>query len=208
MLQAKAQNLVILCTASLIPAQFEQRKKEYIEALKQLPQLAVPFYVVENHLVGGPSFLDDYCSNVFYFACNNINLRNKGVNEAISMLKALELLNLNDETMVIKLTGRYQLRHFALFKLIKENPDCDAFVKYDSYGQVYTGCYAMRYHCMKKMVQEMDLHRMEVEMISIEKVVADFIHNNINAKKIYILQDLGIMAHFFGDGSQITSMEL
>lgn len=206
--QIESQKLVILCTASLIPVRFEERKNEYIEVLSQLRGLKIPFYVVENHLASGPSFLNDYCDNVLYVACNNMSMRNKGVNEAFSMVKALDSLELDGQDMVIKLTGRYSFRHFNLLKLIEANNNYDVFVKYDFCGQVYTGCYAMRYHYMKKMVNQMDLARMESEMISIETVVADFVSRQVNSEKVHVVEDLGIMARFFGDGSQINSMEL
>lgn len=203
-----AQEAIILCTASLIQTKFNERKHEYVTALQLLQQQSIPFYIVENHLPSGPSFLDDYCSNVLYVASNNKNMRNKGVNEAISMIKALEQLNFNDQMMIIKVTGRYCFKNFNFIKLVTNNPSYDVFVKYDEHGQVYTGCYAIRAHQMKKMLHAMNAERMESEMISIEAAVADFIKNNIAVEKIYVVPELGITANFFGDGSQIISVEI
>ena len=69
-----AQEAIILCTASLIQTKFNERKHEYVTALQLLQQQSIPFYIVENHLPSGPSFLDDYCSNVLYVASNNKNM--------------------------------------------------------------------------------------------------------------------------------------
>lgn len=203
-----AQKIVILCTASLIPTKFEQRKTEYCQALEQLTKQPYPIFIVENHLLQGPSFLSDYTTNIVYLGCNNTTLANKGVNEAQAMLGALEQFDFEDDTIIVKVTGRYPFKNFDFLRMIEDNPVYDAFVKYDPHGQVYTGCYAMRCNFMRQMLKQFDFDCMEGEMISIEAAVAQYIKEQLPKSKLCVVKDLGIIANFFGDGSHIITMDL
>ncbi len=202
------QPIVILCTGALIQQKSEERKAEYITVLNILNQQPLPVFFVESCSTEGFSYLNDYCSHVFYSHSNNFKLKNKGVNEAKAMIKALKYFNFDDDILIIKLTGRYPFNNFNFINLILQNQSYDAFVKYDNHGQVYTGCFAMRCKHMKNMLSQLNLAAMETHMINIEAEVASFIHKNITPDRIYEVSSLGITARFFGHDGTLDIQKL
>ena len=202
------QPIVILCTGALISQKFEERKTEYITVLNILNRQPLPVFFVESCTVENFSYLNDYCEHVFYSHSNNFSLKNKGVNEAKAMIKALEYFNFDDDSLIIKLTGRYPFNNFDFINLILNNQSYDAFIKCDSQGQVYTGCFAMRCKHMKNMIAQLNLVGMEKHMINIEAEVARYINKNILSHTIYPVSSLGITARFFGNGGILDIQEL
>lgn len=197
-------DLKIICTAALIQNQFENRKKEYIKSFNFLKQIGFEPYIVES-CVSGPTFLDQFSKNVFYSKTNNLNLRNKGVNEAQSLRAALKKFPLKDEDLILKLTGRYFFHTNNFIKLIDTNPTYDCFVKLDQFGQVFTGCFAMRFKYFKDLFEQLDLDKMESKMISIESAVAEYIKFNSSKLKVFFVEQLDLTANIFGYGNcQIT----
>lgn len=173
-----SQETRVLCTSALLEANYETRKNEYISSFKALEAMGSKPYLVEAIAQSGPTFLENYSDRVFYSRVNDHWLRNKGVNEARSMLAAFEHFNFKDNDMILKLTGRYLFNSDSFLKLIENNCDVDAFIKKDEYGQVFTGCFAMRCKYFKAMLRQLDLEKMERSMINIEREVANYIEKN------------------------------
>lgn len=169
----------ILCTAALINNQYEMRKQEYIDCLKQLSKFSYKPLVVES-CVQGPTFLDDYAT-VFYSQTNNPNLRNKGVNEAVSMLAACSYFNFQDDDIVVKLTGRYCFYSDQFLKTITQHPEIDIFVKEFSDGQMSTSCFAIRFKLLKEFLTHIDYNWMERNMVNVERVFAHYVNRCVAA---------------------------
>ncbi len=188
----------ILCTAALIPHQYEMRKTEYIDSLQKITQFGYPSYVVES-CTQGPTFLDDYATYVFYAKTNNPKLRNKGVNEALSMLACFRFFHFDDDDIIIKLTGRYCFHSDKFLKLIEQNQSIDIFVKKFDDGQIFTGCFAMRYKYLKHMLEQIDYSRMEKNMINFEQETAHYIAHLKNISLLEI-NHFDLKVNFFGTG--------
>lgn len=171
----------IILTTALTSNYFEFRKEQYLKSFNILNDFGFKdFYIVEALSKHGPTFLEQYCNNVFYSQRNNPSLRNKGINEAKTILEALHNFNFDDEDMIIKMTGRYHWLSNGFFMLVQNNQDADAIVKYDSVGQVHTLAYAMRCKHLKEMLRTMPYTFMESHMINLEHEVAQY----INKKKL------------------------
>ena len=98
----KAEVRVIL-TAALTNNHFELRKNQYIKSLDILSSYDYQNpYIVEALKKTGPTFLDEYSTNVFYSTCNNPSLKNHGVNEARSLLEALNYFEFADDDIILK----------------------------------------------------------------------------------------------------------
>jgi len=177
-----SQETRVLCTSALLVNNFETRKLEYITSLEFLSARDYKPYVVEAIAQKGPTFFEDFTDQIFYSRVNNPGLQNKGVNEARSIMAALEHFNFKDNDMILKLTGRYLFNSDSFLRLVENNCDVDAFIKKDEYGQVFTGCFAMRCKYFKDMLRQLDLERMESSMISIEREVANYIGRNAHLK--------------------------
>jgi len=192
----------ILYTAALIDKHFEGRKQEYLHSLGNIYMLGFEPYIVEACKKAGPTFFDEHCKHVFYAKSNNPRLKNKGVNEASTMLESLNYFDFDDEDMILKITGRYYLKSDFLIQMIKNNPEHDAFVKLDPHGQVFTGCFAMRYKDFKQMLEQLDFAYMEKYMINIEREVADYLrYRNIKTLKLH---KVDVAAKIFGTGASYS----
>lgn len=197
----------IVASAAIIDNQFELRKKQYIYSLEVLNNFGYEPYIVEACLSSGPSFLDQYCSKVYYAHTNDSTLRNKGVNEARSLLAFFDQCNFKDDDMIIKITGRYFFENDFFIKLVESTPEIDAIAR--GWGQadpsiaIFTGCFAMRYKHFKKMIKEINFERMEAEWIDIERIAARYLNKIIKEEKAKVLyiDKIFMGAHIFYGGT-------
>ncbi len=202
LLKLMKRNIRVVCTAAIIPRRYEQRKNQYIRSIQTLEGHGYSPYVVES-CVAGPTFLDEYCNNVCYTLSNNAYLKNKGVNESVSLLMALQKWNFNDDDIILKLTGRYVLQFDKLLRLLEEADDVAAVAKFEQMDRssVLTGCFAMRYDLMKQMYASYDYEKLEKEMICIEHEVGPYLEQlEKEGFKLIRLGLLGIEANVFGGG--------
>jgi hypothetical protein len=199
LLKLMKRNIRVVCTAALIPMRYEKRKNQYIRSLQALVSYGYNPYVVES-CAAGPTFLDEYSNNVCYTLSNDARLKNKGVNESVSLLKALEEWNFNDEDIILKLTGRYFLQSDKLLRVLEELDDVAAVAKFGkfNYPYVLTGCFAMRCDLMKQMYASFDYQKLEKEMICIEDEVGRYLDAlQKKGKKLIRLEHLGVEANVF-----------
>lgn len=194
----KQNNIKILYTSALIPHKFEERKQEYIRCLKTLESYGFKeqVYIAESGPYTPLSFFENYCDHVFYANTNDASLINKGVNEAKATIAAFDYFDFDDEDMIVKITGRYLFNNDYFLQLVKTHPEMDAFASYfeDKNRGVTTGCFAMRYKYYKQMVEELDLEKMEENLIDVEWEVAQFLEKMGKGKVMY-LDKVGISAN-------------
>ena len=169
----------IICTAALLDRQYEMRKQEYIKGIEKIKQFGFTPYIVES-CKNGPTFLDSLSAKVWYAKTNDANLKNKGVNEARAMLDFFDHTNFSDDDMIVKITGRYLFLDENFLNYLAGHPTCDAVVKFgfapDRYDKaIYTACFAMKYkHCIK-FLRQLNLQKMETQMIDIEHELAEYV---------------------------------
>jgi hypothetical protein len=187
-----APSIRILCTAALIQNQWELRKQEYCTAINLIKSFGYPTYIVES-CSQGPTFLNDLSENVFYSQSNIAWLRNKGINEALSMLFFLEQCDFDDNDIIVKFTGRYIFTSNQFLNIVASHPEIDAFVRFNPFGEVYESCYALRFKYLKEMLYQIDYVKMEKEMINIGHEVAHYIVN-IKSLPCIAVSELGIDA--------------
>jgi len=142
----------IILTAALTDNHFEFRKNQYIESLNILADYGYQNpYIVEAIKKVGPTFLDDYSTNVFYATCNNPSSINHGANEARTLLEALEHFQFADDDIILKLTGRYQLLSDRLLRIIKKNQN-----NFDAFISDYTSKYLLPRYCHEMQIFQRD----------------------------------------------------
>lgn len=194
----------VVCTTALTKNHFDFRKQQYCQAFEMLRTLGCDNpYIIEACKNNAPSFLDLYSQYVFYATVNDPTLRNNGINEAKTLLEGCAYFNFYSEDMIIKLTGRHRVTSDYLLKIVKENPEIDAFVKINSDGNVYTIGFAMRYKYLREMLENIDYAELERGMIPIEYRVGDFIKRkkkDPNFKVLY-LEKLDIQADPYGSST-------
>lgn len=217
--------LRIVSTAALINDDYSHRKSEYIDSILMLNKFGYEPYVIEAILTTGPSFLDDYCKNVFYSKNHDFSvtdIRNKGINEARTLIDGLNYFDFHSDDMIIKLTGRYLLKSDKFIKLVEDNPDVDVFIKYiymksqksptnTNGAWPITCCFAMRCCYMKDMLESLDYQKMEQDFSYLEHEVYKYLQRKLQDEsgiKIKLVPKLNLSARVIGDGHRHSILEL
>ncbi len=177
------------------------RMDEYLYSLKTLQAFGYEPYIVESVKSHGPTFFDEHAKYICYTGTSNPRLRNKGVNEFISIREAFNNYQFDDNDMIVKMSGRCYFASDMFLKNIEKKPEIDAFVKYDRNRQVFTGCFALRAKYFKELLANIDFVAAERHMINLERIVADHIikirKQGANIEEIF---EIGMIAHYFCDG--------
>lgn len=191
--------LKVIFTAALIENQWEMRKQEYIYSLNSLLGYGLSPYIVEACKTS--SFLDEYKLPIFYPNVNDTSLRNKGVNEARLLLEALNHFEFDDDDLILKFTGRYFFTSFEFPQFLLDNSDADFVVRMCGHNNqgCLTACFAAKYKYFKKFLEQLDLKKMEREMINFEDELANFLNRNPEIKTIRV-DTLNLTANCFGTG--------
>ncbi len=179
--QCYNSKIKIICTTALIDFNYAMRKEEYISSILILKNYGYEPYIIEACHPSPPSFFENYSQNVIYTNVNDYHLVNKGVNEARSIIEGFKHFMFDENDMIIKLTGRYRLNSPYFLKIVEDNPEVDAFIKFDPgfpipHGRAITGCFCIRYKYFNDMLSRLDFVKMEQELIDIEIEVANYIH--------------------------------
>lgn len=190
----------IILTAALSSNHQAFRKNQYLESFRSLQRLGLTkddIYIVEALKKTGPTFLDEYSSHVYYAQNNNASFKNNGINEAITLLEALDYFKFDDDDIIIKLTGRHQLTSNEFLQIIEANPNYDMYIKINPDGAALTLTFAMRCQYMKEMYSSMNLNAMGYSRRAIEHEVARYIKLKTQLKILYV-QTLHVKADVFG----------
>lgn len=172
--------IYVIHTAALIQPNYEIRKDEYITSLYRTEEYGYKPYVFEACHPQSPSFFEDYTNLVCYTRVNDYSLRNKGVNEAKSLVEGFKFFQFQDDDMIIKLTGRYWFYSPEFLQIVENHPEVDAFGRFTpehdpARKHMITGCFAMRYKLFKEMLESIDYCQMEDEMIDFERLVGAYV---------------------------------
>ena len=202
----------VLCTAAVLHKNYEGRKREYLRSTNIISKFGYDPYIVEACQKGG-TFLEGCSSKVFYSNVNNPHLRNKGVNEARSLLESFKYYSFNDNDTIVKLTGRYFFENDSFLRLVEQNPDIDAFVKLytNLRGRLWasSGCFAMKGKYFKDMLCSLNLSRMESNAIAIEEELLDYIQKlEAAGAKIMYVSDLNVASHVYCSGNHYNPNKL
>ena len=184
---ASAQVRLVL-SAALTENFFEFRKQQYLESFAILSRYGYPNpYIVEAIQKKGLTYLDSYSTNVFYAQTNNPRLRNKGINEAKTILEGLKYFNFSADDMILKLTGRYHFKSDYFLRLVENNQQYDAIVRFAPDGQQDTCCFAMKNKHLQEMFEVLDYTTMEHHMLNLEFVVAQYVQKKIRSGELNVL---------------------
>lgn len=133
-----------------------ERKERYLYAISEtLRILSLNTIIVENN-GKRETYLDCFRSDnvdIYYTDNNKHKFKSKGVNEILDIKEVIDHYGIQDDDIIIKLTGRYRMlsSHF-----LNEISDFDAYVKFygvcssmfDTYDCIL-GCYAIRVKYIK-----------------------------------------------------------
>ena len=202
----------LLLTAAITDSHFEFRKEQYIKSLEILKHYGYENpYIVEALKKSPPTFLDTYSINVFYASSNNPLLKNHGINEAKTLLEALDYFNFAPDDMIIKLTGRHLLQSDSFLKYVERNSEYDLIMRINQEKTgVFTSLFAMKCNCLKEMLNSIDYLKINDPIIGIEYVVADYVlkKEKEGSLKICYIKKLDLLCDTYGSYTAPGASEL
>lgn len=179
------------------------RRKRYIDSIEQIlnltgPDVSIKPIIVENNGLRH-TYLDNLNCSILYTDNNKVNCPHKGGNELLDIKNVIAQYKIQDDDIIIKLTGRYKLLSSSFLELVKNNANnYEAFVKfYNVCKQTYEfddcvlGLFAVKCKYLKDFNYKFTR--------SPECEFADYIRVTINKDKLIEVQDLDLECCFADD---------
>jgi hypothetical protein len=111
----------------------KDRVSEYTDSINNISEFIVDGIIpiiVENN-GKRKTVLDNFWIDVHYTENNNKSFKHKGMNELMDIKSVIEEFNIQDDDIIIKLTGRYKILDSSFFKIVIDNAEIyDAFIKF------------------------------------------------------------------------------
>jgi len=181
------------------------RQNRYIECINQLLVLIknndnLHPIIVENNGKRN-TFLNNLDCDVVYTENNKYKFHHKGGNELLDIKGVISKYNIQDDDMIIKLTGRYKIINSNFIDLIINNCDkTDAFVKFfnvctKKYHNNKDDCVLGLFALKCKYVKKFDYKYKK----SAECEFADYIKETIDNSKLLSIRDLSLECCFADD---------
>lgn len=179
------------------------RQNRYIKCITKVVELInndenIKPIIVENNGLR-QTFLDYLKCDVCYTNNNIINYTHKGENELLDIKEVINQYNIEDDDIIIKLTGRYKLLNLNFINLVKNNiNEYDAFVKFFNvctlkymFDDCILGLFAIKCKYLKEFKYSF--------LKSPECEFADYIRKNINKNKLIEVESLYLECCFADD---------
>jgi hypothetical protein len=179
------------------------RESRYIECINALTSIIgndsnIKPIIVENN-GPRPTYMDNLNCKVVYTLNNRLHFPNKGYNELLDIKQAINQCNIQDEDIIIKLTGRYKLLGTDIINCIKSNVDThDAFIKFFNVctlQYMQNDCVLGLFGIKCKYLKEFNYSGIK----SPECEFADYVRSTIDKSRIMELTNLNLECCFADD---------
>jgi hypothetical protein len=122
------------------------------------------------------------------------------VNELKSLIKFCKFNDINDDEMIVKITGRYHFENDYFLKYIASHPELDGAVSFREAAFdnscLQTGCFAIKGKYFKNWLKQVNLQKLEDEMIDIEWDFTRYVRSLISqGAKVEVMDKVGLTAH-------------
>jgi hypothetical protein len=166
------------------------REHEYMYCLSRIFSYNLPVYGVISESMNYPvvTFFP-FKKTLYIESTAALNAHSKSQKEYTSLKKLLSETTFDDDTWIIKMSGRYMLVDDSFVDKVK-NSNKKAVLKKCDDSQMYTFLYAIRYGVYKKLF---DKHL--PENINIEYHILNELLNHINEDEIEFMDKLGILSN-------------
>ena len=155
------KNILIITTAHLEPKEcseigmdFESRIEEYknsFEILKNFSNFFNEVIILETRVSKNVYYLEKSGFRVFYSQKKN-NFLNKGMNEISHLSEIIKNLELDEEDIIYKMTGRYKLQNLNINEYI--DFDCVAKDDRDIYPNLPIGVHTFWFKIKTKLLKD------------------------------------------------------
>lgn len=189
-----------------LPKSSNERNTRYIYSITQLLKLIendndIKPIIVEN---GGKreTYLDNFNCDVLY-TNNNDTYIHKGFNEQLDIQEVIKKYDINDDDIIIKISGRYRLLNKDFINIIKNN-DKDAYVKFFcvaarqfGFNYMSSGLFAIKCKYLKKFMYT------GLNNISSDSELAVYIRENIDKNNLMEITNLNLEYALFGSNNNL-----
>jgi hypothetical protein len=181
----------------------DHRKNRYIDCIQQLLNLVendplIKPIIVENN-GQRQTFLDDLNCDVFYTDNNKKDFEHKGENELLDIKDVINNYNIQDDDVIIKLTGRYKILTMNFLESVKmHNDNIDAFVKFFNVctkEYMFDDCVLGLFSIRCKYLKNFTYHFLR----SPECEFADYVRKVVNNENLMEIEHLDLECCFADD---------
>lgn len=187
-----------------------KRESQYRNFIEFMKSINIEKYYCECVNPGPHTFLNELIDekHLFYTNTHNPSLKNIGVDEISGCKAALNHFNFDDDDIIIKLTGRYTPNSLLLVnEIMAHENDFDVFFhpfpeNHSGAGQMFTGTFGIRKMHYQHYLEQVNLNKMESEMINIEYDMLNYLNSNKETIRLRPLDKLDITV-YSGNGETI-----
>lgn len=152
----------------------KDRVLEYTDSINNISEFIedgiIPIIVENNGK--RKTILDNFWIDVHYTENNKKTFKHKGMNELMDIKSVIEEFNIQDDDIIIKLTGRYKILDSSFFKTVIDNSNIyDAFMKFfnvstEQYekNDCILGLFAIRCKYLKEFEYDTELDIPETQL--------------------------------------------
>jgi hypothetical protein len=181
---------------------YEHRKNRYMNSIESLLTLTEDLFIkpiiVENNGLR-TTYLDELKCDVVYTNNNILNVNNKGITELLDIKHVINKYQIQDDDVVIKITGRYKLLDFSFLELVMNNSDeYDVFIKFFNVCELkymYNDCVLGLFAIKCKYLKSFNYNSIQ----SPEYEFAEYIRTTIMNDKIMEVDTLNLECCFADD---------
>ena len=174
---------------------YKEREKQYIYSLSRIFSYKLPVYGILSETHNDNNWLP---RNIFPYTelleiVSTEKEMNKSQKEFYSLKTLLYTINLNENTWIIKVSGRYMIIDDSFFNIVKSsNHNIKAIIRTcDNHTQMYTFLFALRFKFFKDFFLNFNLPN----NINLEKILLLYIQTVIQENDIIFLNHLGIFSN-------------
>jgi hypothetical protein len=174
---------------------YKEREKQYMYSMARIFSYNLPVYGVVSETHNNSEFKP---KNFFLFEKlvdipSTDNNMTKSQKEFYSIKTLLHNINLDDNTWVIKVSGRYLIYNDVFINSVKNSSDnIKGVIRLcDNDTQMYTFLFALRFKYFKDFFYNNDLPN----NINLERIMLLYIQNMINKEDIKMVDDLGVICN-------------
>ena len=182
------------------------RNNRYINSITQLLKLIendndIKPIIVEN---GGKreTYLNNFNCDVLYTNNNDVYIH-KGFNEQLDVQEVIKQYNINDNDIIIKISGRYRLLNKDFINIIKNN-NKDAYVKFFcvaarqfGFNYMSSGLFAIKCKYLKQFMYT------GLNNLSSDCELAEYIRKNVDKNNLMEIDKLNLEYALFGSNDNL-----
>ena len=179
------------------------RQRRYVDSISNLLQLiqndvSIKPIIVENNGLSN-TYLDRLNCEVCYTNNNQFRYPHKGMHELLDIKDVIKQYNIQDEDVIIKLTGRYKVLDLSFINLVKKNMDThDAFLKFFRVSEkiyMFNDCVLGLFSIKCKFLKDFKYKC----VTSPEVEFAEYVRESIDKDKLMEVQQLNLECCFADD---------